>query len=223
MSPVDLPPDAEILAMRAAHARGATVVALAALFRLDTSLASALICGRRRGDLPGAVPIRPGGNRDGCPKLSRAQVERARALFRRGATIRELARGLPVGEGAVSDAIHGITWARVPGAVPSRDAKKLGPATVARLRAEYAAGGDLAALAREAGVAPKTARDAITGRSFARLPGAVPLRPRSFPPPLPEAAPPPRPPGPGRPAPPPRRPCPPLPMLREWLRWDARR
>jgi hypothetical protein len=57
------------------------------------------------------------GEAHGSAKLTRSHVVAARELHRHGVSVAQLARLMPAGWDAVSNAIRGKTWGHVPGAV----------------------------------------------------------------------------------------------------------
>lgn len=90
--------------------------------------------------------------------LTGAVVLECRRRYAAGETQTALAAEYGVSTGCMSFAVRGITWSRLPGAVPVRPGYggKLGPEITEVARRRYAAGESRIALAAEYGVAPST-------------------------------------------------------------------
>ena len=110
------------------------------------------------------------GETHGGAKLTEVIVLECRRRHAAGESQRSLAAEFGVGNACMSFAIRGITWGRLPGAVPGRQNPfthhnaKLTPGTVEEARQRYAAGESRVALAAEYGVARATLWQAIQNR-----------------------------------------------------------
>jgi NUMOD4 motif-containing protein/HNH endonuclease len=132
--------------------------------------------------------LRDGTSRRGKPrklKFTEAMVLECRRRYAAGEAQLALAAEFSVSPSAMSQAIIGVHFARLPGAVPGDEDRhkargdrhygaRLTAEIVLECRARSASGENSYALAREFGVAQPTMHAAISGRTWKRLPGAVP-------------------------------------------------
>lgn len=118
----------------------------------------------------------PFGDRSPARRLTEADVIEARRLFAEGASFPSLRKRYGVSHNTIYSAVTGLTWRRLPGAVQTRGfARKLTDSDVVEMRRLYATGGMLMSdLAAQFGMSKEAAGDAITGRAYAHVPGAVP-------------------------------------------------
>lgn len=118
-------------------------------------------------------------------KFTEAIVLECRLRYAAGETQQALAAEFGVTPSAMSQAVTGVHFVRLPGAVPGAEdhhkargnrhrGAKLTAEIVLECRARSASGENSYALAEEFGVAQPTMHAAISGRTWKRLPGAVP-------------------------------------------------
>lgn len=174
--------EADVLRIRESFAAGVPRADIAAEFGLDDTSITSIATGRVWKHLPGAQPARDSTKLD-CSRLAEAvQLRAARLTYatigkRLGVkamtVIRFLAR-----HGFVEESCH-LTFKGGPVPRPvSKHRAKLTAADVVRMRERYAAGESSVRLAAEYGVTLPAAHQAITGRTYSELPGAVPARDR---------------------------------------------
>lgn len=118
------------------------------------------------------------GEKHASAKLTEVIVVECRRRYDAGETTVALAAEFGVSAESMSKAISGDTWAHVSGAVPIRNShvRKLSDAMIVDLRALYAEGISVVKMAATFGVSVPTMSSAISGKTYADLPGAIPVR-----------------------------------------------
>lgn len=179
----DTVPDADVAALtafaREMTAAGADVVEVAS----DLGVTRTLLC--RWLGLP--APSYRRGSR--AVRLTPEVVADLRRRATAGATIAELSRETGVPDRTLGAAVRGRTWAHVTDPPPvkgrthagaSNPAARLTPEVVQAMRREVAGGASIVETAARHGVPESGAGQAIRGRSWSTLGGAVPVKQRYF-------------------------------------------
>ncbi|MFI5460426.1 MAG: hypothetical protein ACHRXM_33840 [Isosphaerales bacterium] len=140
--------------------------------------------GRTWKDVPNPVVLRGQFNAD-HRILDEQSVVLARQLYRAGARTIDLAERFSVDEGTMGDALRGRTWKHVPGAITGpanpvdssvrivRAPELLDEQSVSLARQLYRAGARAIDLAERFSVSKSTMKDALRGRTWKHVPGAI--------------------------------------------------
>lgn len=116
------------------------------------------------------------GEQCGAARLTEEIVLECRRRYAAGEAGAALAREFGVTQPVMSRAISGKTWAHVPGPIetpPNSRQAKLTDEIVVECRRRYAAGESQTVLAAEFGVVPSAISQAVHGRKWANLDGAI--------------------------------------------------
>lgn len=105
--------------------------------------------------------------------LTEEQVMAARKLVAEGVPLVDVAKALRVPRGAIGDAARGRTWGHLPGAQPPPPKRKLTEDIVMEARRRARNGERFVDIARSFGVNASALTEAIRGRKWRHLPGAV--------------------------------------------------